>query len=55
MPQLAHRKGSAPSLLGEVAVRVLKAVWYQEWPVHRRLRPEVYAARVDSNQNGKKT
>src|SRR4030095_16187215 len=25
----------------------LKAVWYQKWFVHRRLRPEVHAARVD--------
>ncbi len=46
-----HIKG----LIGEVAVRALKAVWYQKWLVHRRLRPEVYAARVDSNQNGTKT
>jgi membrane-associated phospholipid phosphatase len=42
-------------LLAEVAVRALKAVWYQKWLVHRRLRPEVYAARVDSNQNDTKT
>jgi len=45
-----HIKG----LLGEVAVRALKAVWYQKWLVHKRLRPEVYAARVDSNNNGTK-
>jgi len=25
----------------------LKAVWYQKWFVHRRLRPEVHAERVD--------
>jgi hypothetical protein len=30
----------------EVATRALKAVWYQKWFVHRRLRPEVYAGRV---------
>ena len=34
------------SLLCEVAGRALKAVWYQKWFVHRRLRPEVYAARI---------
>ncbi|MGH3769036.1 MAG: vanadium-dependent haloperoxidase [Pseudonocardiaceae bacterium] len=45
-----HIKG----LIGEVAVRALKAVWYQKWLVHRRLRPEVFGARVDSNQNGTK-
>jgi hypothetical protein len=31
------------SLLPEVARRALRAVWYQKWAVHRRLRPEVFA------------
>lgn len=35
------------SLLGEVATRALKTVWNQKWYVHRRLRPEVFAERVD--------
>src|SRR5689334_15022681 len=35
------------TLLCEVSTRALKAVWYQKWFVHRRLRPEVMAARVD--------
>ncbi len=35
------------ALLCEVATRALKAVWYQKWFVHRRLRPEVQAERVD--------
>jgi len=30
----------------EVATRALKAVWYQKWFVHRRLRPEEYAGRI---------
>ena len=34
------------TLLCEVATRALKAVWYQKWFVHRRLRPEAQAARV---------
>lgn len=34
------------SLLGEVSVRAHKAVWYQKWQVHRRLRPEEFGARV---------
>jgi hypothetical protein len=34
------------SLLCEVATRALKAVWYQKWYVHRRLRPEVFASRI---------
>lgn len=35
------------ALLCEVATRALKAVWFQKWFVHRRLRPEVFAERVD--------
>lgn len=35
------------TLLCEVSTRALKAVWFQKWHVHRRLRPEVHAARVD--------
>ncbi len=35
------------TLLCEVATRALKAVWNQKWYVHRRLRPEVFAERVD--------
>ncbi len=34
------------TLLCEVSTRALKAVWNQKWFVHRRLRPEVFAARV---------
>jgi hypothetical protein len=34
-------------MMCEVAARALKAVWFQKWYVHLRLRPEVYAARVD--------
>ncbi|HUA35184.1 MAG TPA: vanadium-dependent haloperoxidase [Candidatus Binataceae bacterium] len=30
------------ALLAEVADRALKAVWYQKWFVHRRLRPEEF-------------
>ena len=34
------------TLLCEVSTRALKAVWFQKWFVHRRLRPEAQAARV---------
>jgi hypothetical protein len=34
------------TILTEVATRALKAVWYQKWFVHRRLRPEAYGGRV---------
>ncbi|MGI8746246.1 MAG: vanadium-dependent haloperoxidase [Bryobacteraceae bacterium] len=37
-----HIKG----VIAEAAVRALKAVWYQKWFVHRRLRPEVFAGRI---------
>ncbi len=35
------------ALLCEVSTRALKAVWNQKWFVHRRLRPEAFAERVD--------
>jgi len=34
------------TILCEVATRALKAVWFQKWFVHRRLRPEAMAERV---------
>ena len=34
------------ALLAEVSTRALKAVWYQKWFVHRRLRPEEFGGRV---------
>jgi hypothetical protein len=34
------------ALLTEVSTRGLKAVWYQKWYLHRRLRPEVFAGRI---------
>jgi membrane-associated phospholipid phosphatase len=35
------------SLLTEVATRALKAVWFQKWFVHRRLRPEEFGGRIE--------
>jgi membrane-associated phospholipid phosphatase len=34
------------SVLTEVASRALKAVWYQKWSVHRRLRPEAFGGLI---------
>lgn len=34
------------TILCEVATRALKAVWFQKWFVHRRVRPEAFAGRV---------
>ncbi len=39
------------TILCEVATRALHAVWFQKWQVHRRLRPEVFAARVHQTLN----
>jgi len=37
------------SYVTEVATRALKAVWYQKWFVHHRLRPEEYGGRVHNH------
>lgn len=39
------------TLLCEVATRALKAVWFQKWFVHRRLRPEEFAGRIERNRS----
>ena len=40
------------AILCEVASRALKAVWFQKWFVHRRLRPEEYGGRVHVHRAG---
>ena len=40
------------SLVTEVATRALKAVWFQKWGVHRRLRPEAFGGRIDVHKRG---
>ncbi len=40
------------SFVTEVATRALKAVWYQKWFVHHRLRPEEYGGRVHNHLTG---
>ena len=42
-------------LVTEVGTRALKAVWYQKWFVHRRLRPEEFAGRIHFQQSKKAT
>jgi hypothetical protein len=41
------------SVLCAVATRALKAVWYQKWFVHRRLRPEAFAGRIHNHVTGR--
>lgn len=38
------------TLLCEVSTRALHAVWFQKWMVHRRLRPEAFAGRIEYNR-----
>ncbi len=38
---------AAKALMCEVASRCLKATWHKKWQVHRRLRPEAFAGRVE--------
>lgn len=40
------------TLVTEVATRALKAVWYQKWGVHRRLRPEEFGGRIHVHVRG---
>lgn len=40
------------SLLCAVAKPALKAVWFQKWFVHRRLRPEAFGGRVHHRRTG---
>jgi membrane-associated phospholipid phosphatase len=40
------------SALCAVTTRALKAVWFQKWFVHRRLRPEAFAGRIHNHVTG---
>jgi hypothetical protein len=40
------------SVLCAVAREALKAVWYQKWLVHRRMRPEVFGGRIHNHVTG---
>jgi hypothetical protein len=41
--------------LVEVLGRAIRAVWWQKWGVHRRLRPEEYGGRVHNHVTGART
>jgi len=41
------------TLVTEVATRALKAMWFQKWFVHRRLRPEEFGGRIDVHLRGR--
>ncbi len=40
------------TMVCEPSTRALKAVWYQKWGVHRRLRPEAMAGRIHNHVTG---
>ncbi|HET7233200.1 MAG TPA: hypothetical protein VFJ16_24530 [Longimicrobium sp.] len=42
-------------VLGETVTRALRAVWFQKWFNHRRLRPEEYGGRVHNHITGART
>ncbi len=41
------------ALVCEVSFRALKAIWFQKWLVHRRLRPEEFGGRVEVERLGR--
>jgi hypothetical protein len=43
------------SMIGEVGRRALLTVWYYKWNIHRRLRPEEFAGRIDREIRGGQT
>jgi hypothetical protein len=45
----------ALSLVWEALIRALRAVWFQKWFVHRRLRPEEFGGRIDNHLTGRRT
>ncbi|HEX2189229.1 MAG TPA: hypothetical protein VHG51_10050 [Longimicrobiaceae bacterium] len=42
------------TLLSEALIRALRAVWYQKWFVHRRLRPEEFGGRIHNHLTGRR-
>jgi hypothetical protein len=40
------------ALLAEISTHALRAVWFQKWGVHRRLRPEAFGGRLEAQRLG---
>jgi hypothetical protein len=56
--QVAFGSFGGPEILAtvcEVSTRALRAVWFQNWLVHRRLRPEEFGGRVEVLRLGRRT
>ncbi|HEX8433023.1 MAG TPA: vanadium-dependent haloperoxidase [Longimicrobium sp.] len=43
------------TLVTEVLTRALRAVWFQKWFVHRRLRPEEFGGRIHNHLTGQRS
>jgi len=43
------------TLVAEVVTRALRAIWYQKWFVHRRLRPEEFGGRIHLHKTGRRS
>jgi hypothetical protein len=52
-PFATYGQAHVLSLVWEVLTRALRAVWFQKWAVHRRLRPEEFGGRIDNQINGR--
>jgi hypothetical protein len=56
--QVAFGTFGGPAILAdvcEVSTRALRAVWFQKWLVHRRLRPEAFGGRVEVIRLGRRS
>lgn len=49
---ITHGPVMFQALLGEVALRAMKATWFQKWFIHRRLRPEAFGGCVHVHATG---
>ncbi|MEO1151737.1 MAG: phosphoesterase [Pseudomonadota bacterium] len=47
--------GGLPHLVLQAPRLALLGAWFQKWAVHRRLRPEVYAGRINNQMRGRRT
>ncbi|NMO15323.1 vanadium-dependent haloperoxidase [Pyxidicoccus fallax] len=51
-PFVTFGNSEVQSLTGLVTNTALRAMWYQKWQVHRRLRPEEYGGRIHAHLSG---